>query len=325
MKQSLFERRHQADWERFGAQLDALERGKADAKSCEGFAADYRHLCQQLALAQERGYSSHLIDQLQQLAMRGHQQFYRHRSHLGAQILGFVLGGFPRLVREQWRSVLIASLLFYVSLAVMGVLVHQFPDLVYSVVPPDQVAEMESMYEPDAHRIGASERDSGDDWMMFGHYIMNNIGIAFQTYASGLLFGLGSLFFLFFNGLMIGAVAGHLTEVGYGETFWSFVIGHGAFELTAITFAGAAGLQLGWSLLAPGRMTRAESLRLAATHSVKLIAGAMLMLLIAAFIEAYWSSMTFTTPKVKYTVGAGLWLLVGSYFCFAGRSRHAPD
>ena len=72
-------------------------------------------------------------------------------------------------------------------------------------------------------------------------------------------------------------------------------------------------------------MTRAESLRLAATHSVKLIAGAMLMLLIAAFIEAYWSSMTFTTPKVKYIVGAGLWLMVGSYFCFAGRSRHAPD
>lgn len=325
MKQSLFEHRHQAGWNRFAAQLDALERGKADPASCETFAAEYRHLCQQLSLAQERGYSSHLIDQLQHLAMRGHQQFYRHRSYLGAQILGFILGGFPRLVREQWRSIAVSSLLFYGTLILMGVLVYCFPDLVYSVVSPEQVSEMDSMYEPDAHRIGASKRDASDDWMMFGHYIMNNIGIGFQTYAGGLLFGVGSLFFILFNGLMIGAIAGHLTQAGYGETFWSFVIGHGAFELTAITFAGAAGLQLGWALLAPGRYTRAESLRLAGARSVRLVAGVILMLLIAAFIEAYWSSMTFATPLVKYVVGGSLWMLVGSYFTFAGRGGHAPD
>ena len=65
MKQSLFENRHQSDWEAFAGQLDALERGKAEAQACTRFAADYRQLCQHLALAQARGYSSHLIDQLQ--------------------------------------------------------------------------------------------------------------------------------------------------------------------------------------------------------------------------------------------------------------------
>ncbi|WP_137819857.1 stage II sporulation protein M [Pseudomonas sp. 2FG] len=326
MKQSLFESRHQADWQRFGQLLDALERGKAESKACQAFAADYRHLCQQLALAQERGYSSHLIDQLQLLAMRGHQQFYRHRSHLGAQLIGFVLGGFPRLVRAEWRSVLVASLLFFGSLIGMGLLVYLFPELVYSVIAPDQVASMEAMYDPDSTRIGRfGERDSGDDWMMFGFYILNNIGIAFQTFASGLLFGLGSLFFLLFNGLMIGAVAGHLTEIGYNQTFWSFVIGHGAFELTGIALSGAAGLKLGWALLAPGRLTRTEALRVAAGRSVQLVAGVILFLLIAAFIEAYWSSMTYTTPQIKYLVGAGLWLLVLVYFVGVGRTAHAPD
>jgi uncharacterized membrane protein SpoIIM required for sporulation len=160
---------------------------------------------------------------------------------------------------------------------------------------------------------------------MFGYYVMHNIGIAFQTFAAGLLFGLGSVFFLIFNGLIIGAVSGHLTEIGYGQTFWSFVIGHGAFELSAIALAGAAGLQLGWALIAPGHLTRGESLRLAAHKSVQMLCGVMVFLLIAAFIEAYWSSTTGIRPWVKYGVGAALWLLVAAYLSLAGRNRHAPE
>ncbi|MBD9499276.1 stage II sporulation protein M [Pseudomonas sp. BGr12] len=328
MKQAFFEQRHQGSWKRFAKRLEQLETGKRQESSekPEEFAADYRRICQQLALAQERGYSSHLIDQLQQLAMRGHQQFYRHRSHLGARILGFLVAGFPRLVRQEWRCIAIASLLFYGSLLLMGVLVYHFPDLVYSVMAPERVSEMESMYSPDTTRLGPmSTRDAGDDWKMFGHYIMNNIGIAFQTFASGLLFCVGTLFFLLFNGVVIGTVAGHLTQIGYIETFWSFVIGHGAFELTAITFAGAAGLKLGWALLSPGRLSRLEALRQAAARAVQLIGGVILMLLIAAFVEGYWSSVTHFSATVKYIVGACLWLLVGSYFLLAGRGRHAPD
>lgn len=326
MKQSQFESRHQSDWHVFAQQLQALERGKSKPQHVDEFAGRYRHLCQHLALAEARGYSSLLVEQLQQLVMRGHQQLYRHRSPLGANLIRFVLGGFAQLVRREWRSLLTASLLFYGSLLGMGLLVYLFPELVYSVVDPEQVNQMEAMYDRDASRLGRfGERDSGDDWVMFGYYIMNNIGIAFQTFASGLLFGLGSLFFLFFNGLMIGAVAGHLTQIGSGQTFWSFVIGHGAFELTAITLAGAAGLKLGWALLAPGRWPRSEALRLAARQSVQLVAGAILLLLLAAFVEAYWSSMTSIGSSLKFAVGGGLWLLLASYFALAGRGRHAPD
>lgn len=326
MKQSLFEARHATDWQRFDQALKALEQGRPSKDSSASFSRDYRRICNQLALARERGYSSHVVDPLQQLAMRGHQQLYRHRSPIRSQLLAFILAGFPRLVRAEWRLVLIASLLFFGSLLGMAALVKGFPDLVYSVLDPQQVTEMESMYDPQSRRIGqAVERAAGDDWKMFGYYIMHNIGIAFQTYSTGLLFGLGSLFFLFFNGLMIGAVAGHLTGIGYGQTFWSFVIGHGAFELSAIALAGAAGLKLGWALLAPGHLGRGEALRLAARTSVQLIYGVVLFLLIAAFIEAYWSSMRWPQPAVKYTVGAALWALVIAYLGFAGRQQHAPD
>jgi uncharacterized membrane protein SpoIIM required for sporulation len=160
---------------------------------------------------------------------------------------------------------------------------------------------------------------------MFGYYIMHNIGIAFQTFASGLLFGVGSVFFLFFNGLMIGAIAGHLTQIGFGQTFWPFVIGHGAFELSAIALSGAAGLKLGWALIAPGRLTRGEALLQAARVSVQLIYGVIGFLLIAAFVEAYWSSMTWPAAWVKYSVGSALWGLVAAYLTLAGRESHAPE
>ncbi|MDY7068370.1 hypothetical protein PsexTeo8_48760 [Pseudomonas extremaustralis] len=326
MKQSQFESRHQPQWQAFAEHLKQLEQGKAKASDVADFPHQYRRLCQHLALAQERGYSSYLVDPLQQLALRGHQQLYRHRSQLAANMLSFVLAGFPRLVREQWRFVLIASLLFFGSLIGIALLVYLFPDLIYSIVSPQQVAEMQSMYDPDASRLGrAAERASSEDWMMFGYYVMHNTGIAFQTFAAGLLFGLGSVFFLIFNGLIIGAVSGHLTEIGYGQTFWSFVIGHGAFELSAIALAGAAGLQLGWALIAPGRLSRSESLRLAAHKSVQILCGVMVFLLIAAFIEAYWSSTTGIPPWVKYLTGTVLWLLVAAYLSLAGRTRHAPE
>ena len=326
MKQSHFESRHQPQWQAFAEQLKQLEQGKAKAADVAGFPHQYRRLCQHLALAQERGYSSYLVDPLQQLALRGHQQLYRHRSQLPANVLAFILADFPRLVRQQWRFVLIAGLLFFGSLVGIALLVYLFPDLIYSIVSPQQVAEMQGMYDPQASRLGrAAERAASEDWMMFGYYVMHNIGIAFQTFAAGLLFGLGSAFFLIFNGLVIGAVSGHLTDIGYGQTFWSFAIGHGAFELTAITLAGAAGLQLGWSLVAPGRLARGEALRLAARKSVRMLCGVMMLLLIAAFIEAYWSSTTSIAPWIKYLVGAALWLLVAAYLIFAGRTHHAPD
>lgn len=325
MKQSLFESRHKSEWAQFALTLERLERNKQTSHA-RSFASDYRRLCHHLALAQERGYSSFLIDSLQQYVLRGHQQLYRHRSQLGANVLSFILADFPRLVREQWRFVLAASLLFFGSLIGFALLVYLFPNLIYNLIPAEQVSQMQSMYDPIAGHLGRSaERAASEDWVMFGYYIMHNIGIAFQTFASGVLMGLGSAFFLFYNGLMIGAVAGHLTQIGYGQTFWSFVIGHGAFELSAIALAGAAGLQLGWALIAPGRLPRAEALRLAARKSVLLICGVMVFLLIAAFIEAYWSSMTSPQPLTKYLVGAALWLLVATYLLFAGRARHAPE
>ncbi|MNY58097.1 hypothetical protein D3C86_1943950 [compost metagenome] len=84
-------------------------------------------------------------------------------------------------------------------------------------------------------------------------------------------------------------------------------------------------MKLGWAVLAPGPLTRGEALRSAASISVQLIYGVLVFLILAAFIEAYWSSKTIFSIQLKYAVGIGLWLLVGSYLGLAGRTPHAPE
>lgn len=326
MKQASFEKLHQAAWDAFAEKVQALHSGKAQPEHSTDFNQDYRRICQHLALAKQRGYSAPLLEELQQLALQGHQQFYRHKSPILAQLLIFIVIDFPSTVRQQWRCMALSAGLFFGSFTLMAILTGLFPDLIYSLLSPSQVANMENMYDPTQRQIGPmSLRNHQDDWVMFGFYIMNNIGIAFQIFASGIVFGLGSAFFLLFNGLNIGAVAGHLTRIGYNETFWPFVIGHGAFELTAIVIAGAAGLKLGAALIAPGPMSRAAALHAAASISIKLVGGAVVFLLLAAFIEAYWSSSNSIAVPIKIAVGGGLWLLVALYLFASGRARYAAQ
>ena len=118
------------------------------------------------------------------------------------------------------------------------------------------------MYDPANKRLGMREADTS--LVMFGFYIWNNVRIGFQTFAGGLLAGVGSAWFLGANGVIIGAVAGYLTQVGYGETFWSFVAGHSSLELLAIVLSGAAGFRLGLAVIAPGNRSRKAALVAAA-------------------------------------------------------------
>ncbi len=135
--------------------------------------------------------------------------------------------------------------------------------------------------------------------------------------------GIGTVLAMLFNGVMIGGVAGHISQLGFLKTFWPFVAGHSAFELTAICISGAAGLVLARAILAPGRRSRGEALKLAALQAVSLMMGAAIMLVGAAFIEAYWSSIRSIDPMIKFAVSGVLWLVVILYLTFAGRGHHA--
>lgn len=349
MKQGQFEQRYRAEWRDFEKMLGHLEASSnalyrhqksrypklfdrkengengedaADQVSLDGYPKLYRKVCHYHSLAISRNYSSYLVDYLGELVVRGHRQLYRRKPYFIEQFIKFFVVDFPRLVRQEHKLFWLASLFFYAPSLLFTLAVIASPELAYTIVDPVSVQNFEEMYDPDARVVG-SARDSGTNWAMFGYYINNNIGVSFRTFASGLLWGIGSIFFLAYNGFLFGAVAGHLTNVGYTETFFTFVIGHGSFELTAIVISGAAGLKLGASLLFPGNKTRLASLTSAAQIAIKLVFGVIAMLVVAAFLEAFWSSNNALLSWHKYLVGTLLWILVAAYLILGGRSRES--
>ena len=176
-----------------------------------------------------------------------------------------------------------------------------------------------------AEATGKIGREAGTDVGMFGFYIFNNISIGLRTFAAGLLAGIGSIFMMVYNGVLFGAIAGHLQNVGLGPYLWRFVVGHGSFELTAIVLAGGAGLRLGLDFIAPGQRSRVDALIHAGKRGARLCLGIALMLLIAAFIEAFWSSMATLPATLMYSVAGVLWTLVFAWLAFGGRGLPDAD
>lgn len=323
-----FEQLYQEGWQELETLLSQIVRPSAVKQKTsaqkktevdgERLAELYRRACEHLALARARAYPAYLLDRLERITSDAHQLIYQHRGLGLSRIKQFFLADFPRAVRAHAVYVWIATAAFVLPTVVIGWLVHAQPELVLSVVDADTATSFEQMYSPDAESIGRM-RTVDTDWAMFGHYIRNNITVAFQCFAGGVLAGIGSLFFLAFNGAFAGAIGGYLVERGLSSTFFSFVVTHAAFELTAIVLAGAAGLRIGHAVLAPKRQTRVQALVTAARESIVIVYGFTAMLVVAALIEAFWSSARWLPHPLKYSVAAVCWVVVLSYFLFQGR------
>ncbi|MEM9554838.1 MAG: stage II sporulation protein M [Acidobacteriota bacterium] len=320
MNRETFIARHEAVWTRTEELLERLESGlswqSVHLESELGeLPALYRRCCHHLAIVRQRHYGAALESRLNRIALRGYHRLYRQRRRSLDAVLRFLVEGFPRTLRRHAASFWLVSLLFYGAGVASGVLILEDPDAIYAVLDAEQVAMFEEMY----HQAPDEERGSAADLQMFGFYIYNNVSIAFRTFAAGIFAGIGTLFIVLFNGLLLGAVFAHLTHVGTADNLLGFVIAHGAFELTAIVIAGVAGLHLGAAVVAPRRVPRAEALRRAAPECLQLLGGAAALLLVAAFVEAFWSSTAWVPFTGKVLVGLVAWIGVGLYLWRAGR------
>ena len=315
MKQQLFEQQHEPIWRRIE---DSLEK-PALGNNSRVLAEHYMLLCQHLAIAQERLYDAALVERLNRLVLELYRELYRYRSETRLNIYAFFVRDFPVAIYRHRFYIAVAFLVFVLPGLIAGAWTFFDDEAVYSMMDSSQVRSVESMYDPEARKLGR-EREADTDLFMFGFYIQNNISVAFRCFAGGILVGIGALLMLFYNGMFMGSIAGHLTRLDYVDTFYPFVVGHGSFELTAIVFSGAAGLRLGYAILNPGQFSRLDAIRLAGRDVIPMLYGIVFMLVVAAFLEAFWSSSSILPIAVKYTVGALLWFIVLLY-SFSGR-RH---
>lgn len=313
MRQQLFEAQHHEIWERLQGWLE-----EHPTLGAEEVPAAYRQLCHHLAVAQERHYSPALVDRLQHLALQLHQRIYGASSGGPRGLLRFLWKDLPRQVRAEWRLVAVSSLLFFGPLIGIFLLVRAQPNLVHLVLSPQEAARFVKMYDPSTKEVmGAT--GASRDVVMFGFYVFHNTGIDFQIFASGLLAGVGPLFFLPFNGVEMGAVMAHLTNQGLTATFYGFVSGHSSFELIGIVLSGSGGLRMGLALMHPGRRTRREALKDGARRGASLLFGAAILTFVAACFEGFWSANKIVPWQFKVGLGLSFWVLLIAWLALAGR------
>lgn len=318
LTEKAFADRRRGDWEELDELVRRAEpRGakRLDPHEAARFAPLYRSVCSDLAAAEAARYSAMLVEYLRGLTASAHGVLYTAATTKTPQSVRRAwLVAFPLAIRRRPRATLVAAALFFVPLVIGLLLSIRDPTFAFRVAPE---ATLRPLAEAYAKGFDGA-RSSGTSSFMAGFYVYNNVSIALRCFALGVFAGVGSAFYLFQNGLTIGAILGYVTAKGAGVNVLLFIIGHGSLELGAIVLSGGAGLSLGWSLVAPGDKTRIDSMRHAARDVMIIVAGAVVMLLFAAFLEAFWSASS-APPAVKVGVGGALLVLVVAYALLGGR------
>ena len=273
----------------------------------------YRRTASDLAIARAESRDPRLINYLNSLVIRAHGRIYRADAQGTRQIRNFFAREFPRTFRETWRYTAFAFAVFAIFSVIGFVGTKLDPEFSELVGVPAGFRELyietkthwwEDLNE--ANQLGASR------------IVTNNIQVTIYTFAFGAMFGVGTLFFLAYNGLNIASVVALTYRAGFGNDLMTFIAGHGVIELSCIFMAGGAGLLIGSAILMPGDLSRADALKTRGRSAVRLMVGVALLLIIAAIIEAFISPAPID-PRIKYSIAAITGISLYSYLLLAGR------
>jgi uncharacterized membrane protein SpoIIM required for sporulation len=236
------------------------------------------------------------------LALRAYGIIYRPRAMRITDFVIFFLFEFPRLIKEKIHFILAAMLIFIFSSMIGYLCINTKSKLIDLVIPPAQ----QEIYRDSIKRIDTSKAHPSASEPAFGvsSYIMtNNIRVSAKAFATGIFLGVGTIFVLVLNGLLLGGLASIYTSGGLAAHFWSLILPHGGIELLCVFIAGGAGLLIGYSLLNPGQLKRRDSLIKEGGKAVRLMIGIVPLLVLAALIEAYITPATLP-ETVKFALSA---------------------
>jgi uncharacterized membrane protein SpoIIM required for sporulation len=264
----------------------------------------YRRTAADLAIAREEVRDRRLVNYLNHLVGRAHGAIYRNESSGFGVFLDFFRYEFPAVFRQSFRYILTSFELFMLAAAFAwsaSLLDENFADQIAPRLRQDIAAH---------HYWPASI--NGSNPIASTSIQTNNITVTFMAFAGGLLLGLGTIWVLIQNGLLLGMVMGLCMRY----KFWDipiFISAHGVIELTAIFIAGGAGLMIGKALLMPGDLRRIDALVTNGLQAIKLILGCIPMLLIAGLIEGFISP-AHIPAAIKFTISGMTALAMIAYF-----------
>ena len=314
--------RREPDWQRLDILLKQVEhKGLKSLKADEikQLASLYRSVSADLARIRGQQVSRSLTQELQLLTSRGYTQIYQgSRRQEWNSAIEFCLWGFPATVQRNMAYIAAATALFLCGAVIAWWFCWRDPAFMALVVPEELISKV---------------RDRGELWMgsivgveplASSGIMINNISVSlFAVFGGVTMFlpsvplltppGVFTVYLLFMNGLLIGAVATLVGQNNLAYPFWAFVLPHGSLELPAIFFAGGAGLLLARAILFPGRYRRPDALRYYGMQAAQLLSGIVPMLVVAGVIEGFFSPNPAVPAPLKYLVGMILFALLVGY------------
>ena len=270
----------------------------------------YRQTAADLSAARENAANAQLAAYLNQLLGRAHNLVYAARPARKRSLVTFYARTFPHVFRETWPYTAAAAAVFAAG-AAAGLLL--------------------SIADPGFERfvLGGAMMDTIERREMWTHSIVsikplassaimtNNLSVAFAAFAAGALAGVGTIYMMLFNGLLIGVIGMACHRAGMSVALWSFVAAHGVLELPAIFIAGGAGVLLARGIVAPGRLSRRDALAESGAAAIRLLLGVFPLLVVAGLIEGFVSP-TAIDPAVKFVIAGSLFALLGLYLFAVG-------
>jgi uncharacterized membrane protein SpoIIM required for sporulation/uncharacterized RDD family membrane protein YckC len=306
--------RKSARWGEFQVLAERVTRSGLDSLSAAElpeFAARYREVSADLARARVYRADRVVLAQLERLVAAGHSALYRDERQTWGRIWHFVSRDCPAGVIRSWRYVALSYLVLLVSIGSGFALLRERPSLAQELIPDAMLERAEAGAARIARGEGFVEVSGELRPLTAVEIMMNNIRVSFTCFAAGIVFGIGALFMVGYNGVMLGTIAGHFANVGMSAYLWTFVVGHGVLELSAICFAGAAGLMLGKALIAPGDLSRGDALTIAGRSAMQLVGSAVVLLVIAGTIEGMVSTSAMPAAgRIAISAGSALFLVI---------------
>jgi uncharacterized membrane protein SpoIIM required for sporulation len=304
-------------WKQLDALLGRAEETKMTREELHELVSLYRRTCSDLNRARSFTASPEVLGYLNQLTGRAYRFIYQaaHETPVVKAFTTLVTREIPAAFRRERLAIAMAAaaMILGTLFGALAVIVDPangqrlVPSMFFTESPRERVAKIES---------GKERIDSLDKALVFGASLYtHNIQVAFLAFSLGALTVAGGLMLLFYNGVILGAVATSYIVDGVPLFFFAWVGPHGALELPAIVFAGAAGLVAGRALLMPGSLSRAASVRRVLPSVWRIMIGTALTLVLAGLIEGSFSQFSARTfpYEAKITAAVLLFLALTTY------------
>ncbi len=293
-------------WQQADARARRFAQGRGDdAAEAAALADDYRLLAHDVARARALLPNSRAREYLEAAYARLHATLHHGAWHAGAALRSLFRDELPRVVRELAPYIAWSTLVFALAVVAGYALVERYPDLIALFASPDLIASVErgQLWTEGLLNIVPSS-------VLSVQILANNIVVSLFAYCAGFLFGLGTLYILGLNGLMLGAVFAFVNQHGLGGQLLSFIVAHGCVELSVMCLSGAAGAAVGEALVRPGAGGRVASFRDAALQSGPLLLACTVLLVGAGLIEGFVSPDPSFPLWSRVTIGVGYWLVM---------------